>query len=270
MSAIPKTKRKIIEIDEDLCTGCGDCIPSCPEGALRIIDGKARLVGDLLCDGLGACVGHCPTGAMKVIEREAEPYDEQRVMDSIVRQGPATIMAHLRHLKDHGETVYHQQALAYLADHGIPIPENDEAGSTCGGGCPGTAAKEPSARSLGLRNWPVQISLVPVTAPYLSGADLLVAADCAAFAAPGFHEEVAEGRVVLIGCPKLDDAGGYARKLTQIFAENDICSVTVAHMTVPCCHGLVALMQNAIMASGKDLKLRQVVIGLDGAIEEME
>ncbi|MEO0080908.1 MAG: 4Fe-4S binding protein [candidate division WOR-3 bacterium] len=268
-------KRKIIKIDEEKCTGCGQCIPNCPEGALQVIDGKARLVSDLFCDGLGACVGHCPEGAMTVIEREAEPYDEARVMANIVKAGPNTIAAHLAHLKDHGAIDYHNQAVAYLRQHNIPIPGEKK---TLACGCPGSAVRELSpsvavARTTDhsiprplshLRNWPIQLMLVPVSAPYLKGADLLISADCVGSSHPNFHEELVRNRILLIACPKLDDAQFYVEKLTELFRTAKPKSVTVAHMTVPCCYGLVQLVQQAIEDSGEVIPFAEVTIDIDG------
>ncbi len=269
------TRRKIIRIDEGKCTGCGQCIPNCPEGALQVIDGKARLVSDLFCDGLGACVGHCPEGAMTVEERPAEPYDETRVMENIVKAGTNTIAAHLAHLKEHGATEYYNQAVAYLKKHSIPVPLAASSRLPCG--CPGSAVRhispsvspEPSDSPVpraasALRNWPIQITLIPPSAPYLAGADLLISADCVGSAHPNFHRELVQGKVLLIGCPKLDDALAYQEKLTEIFRTNTPKSVTVAHMTVPCCFGLVQLVRAAIKASGKTIPFAQITIDLDG------
>lgn len=269
--------RKVISIDEEKCTGCGECIPNCPEGALQVIDGKARLVSDLFCDGLGACVGHCPEGAMTVEEREAEPYDEARVMENIVRAGPNTVAAHLKHLNDHGACEYYNAALAYLKEHDIPVPGTSEP-ERLACGCPGSAvrtieaADDPGPDAPGevrpsrLRNWPIQLTLMPVSAPYLKNADLLVAADCAGASAPEFHEEFVRGRVLIIACPKLDDADFYRQKLTAMFRQNEINSVTCLHMTVPCCFGLVQLVQAAIQESGRKIPFAEVTLGIDGKI----
>ncbi|MFH0859846.1 MAG: 4Fe-4S binding protein [Candidatus Altiarchaeota archaeon] len=269
-------KRKIIEIDERKCTGCGLCIPNCPEGALQIIDGKARLVSDLFCDGLGACIGHCPEGAIEVIEREAEPYDERKVMANIVKQGENTIKAHLEHLRGHNETGYLKQALDYLKEKGIenplkkgPAHEHQEFK-----GCPGSRTIDmrgdrPKAQSdvelqSELGQWPVQFHLVPVNAPYFDNADLLVAADCVPFAYADFHREFLRGKALLIGCPKLDDAQFYTEKLTQILKGNNIKSISVVNMEVPCCFGLQRLVEEAIKASGKVIPFRQTIISIDG------
>jgi ferredoxin len=291
-------KRQIITIDENLCTGCGLCIPNCPEGALRIIDGKARLVSDLSCDGLGACIGHCPEGAITTETREAEPYDESKVMENIARGGPNVIRAHLAHLRDHRQDEYFREALAYLVERDIEIPtEFLEPACRCGetgrpapsfAGCPGSRVVEfdtnaagapaapfpsdsatappnaPADRPSSLRQWPVQIMLVPPSAPFLDGADLLVAADCIPFAYAGFHENLLAGKALLVGCPKLDDAEHYLEKLTAMFRQNNMRSVTVAHMEVPCCTGLVRLVERAILDSGKDIPFEARMIGIKG------
>lgn len=281
-------KRKIIKIDDEKCTGCGECIPDCPEGALQMIDGKARLISDLFCDGLGACIGSCPAGAITVEEREAEPYDESKVMANIVRQGENTIKAHLSHLRDHGEDELFREALAYLIENDIEIPSEfldskcacDEIGQPPQhGGCPGsrlmdfggktaydveedTAAAGTSPSRLG--QWPVQIMLIPPHAPFLNGADLLFAADCVPFAYPDFHEKLLKGRVCLVGCPKLDDAQHYLEKITEIFRLNDVKSVMIAYMEVPCCTGLVRIVEEAIKGSGKNIPLAKQKIGIKG------
>ncbi len=291
-------RRQIITIDENLCTGCGLCIPNCPEGALQIIDGKVRLVSDLFCDGLGACIGHCPEGAISTETREAEPYDESKVMGNIVRSGPNVIKAHLAHLRDHKQDEYFREALAYLVDRDIEIPaEFFEPACRCGekdpsapafAGCPGSRVVNfesdtarasgappsdapgspppggPAERPSRLRQWPVQIMLVPPDAPFLDGADLLVAADCVPFACAGFHDDLLAGKALLVGCPKLDDAEHYREKLTAMFKHNDVRSVTVAHMEVPCCTGLVRLVERALRDSGKNIPFETRMIGIRG------
>ena len=275
------SRRKIITIDAEKCTGCGECIPNCPEGALQIIEGKARLVSDLFCDGLGACIGHCPEGAITIEEREAEAYDETKVMENIVPQGPNTIRAHLEHLKEHGAEDYYNEAKEFLKERNIAPPENAPAGGKLPCGCPGShvmdfseksapagdedaffAGKRPSR----LRQWPVQLTLVPPTAPYLRSADLVIAADCVPFAYADFHEEFLKGKVLLIGCPKLDDAESYERKLTTVFEHNDIRSVTCIHMEVPCCFGLVRIVKSAITASGKVVPFAEVTVSVKGGV----
>lgn len=270
-------KRKIIRFDEGKCNGCGLCIPNCPEGAIRIIDGKARLVSDLFCDGLGACIGHCPQGAITIEEREAQPYDEKKVMENIIKAGPNTIKAHLEHLKEHGEHEYLDQALKVLKDKGIPNPGSESQVLKCG--CPGTQVRdmrseikedEASDMKIGsqLRQWPVQITLVPPNAPYLKGADLLIAADCVPFAYGDFHREFLKGKIMLVGCPKLDDSAYYLEKFTEIFSNNDIKSITITHMEVPCCFGLVSLVKQALEASKKNIPLKIFKISIKGDIKD--
>lgn len=277
-------KRNIIKIDEDKCNGCGMCIPNCPEGALQIIDEKARLVSDLFCDGLGACLGHCPLGAITVEEREAEPYDERRVMENVVKQGPNVIKAHLDHLKDHGETDFYQEAIAYLEENEIELPsekKEEHAHLHIPGGCPGAAAMKlerpaeadhssissqtlPSSQ---LRNWPVQLQLLNPNAPYLRGADILVAADCVPFAYAGFHQRFLKDKVVITFCPKLDKTiEQYVQKLAAIFAQQDISSVSVVHMEVPCCSGTVRIIQKALELAQKVIPVKQYTISINGEI----
>ena len=272
--------RKIIRIDEDKCTGCGLCIPNCPEGALQIIDGKARLVSDLFCDGLGACIGHCPEGAITIEEREAEAYDEKKVMENIARQGKNVILAHLEHLRDHGQHDYLREAVEFLRERGLEVPPAfgaaaQPAGPAVFSGCPGARLVDrrgeqgegesgsAPARSR-LRQWPVQINLVPPFAPFLKGADLLIAADCVPFAYAGFHEDLLEGRVLLVGCPKFDDVEAYVERIAEIFRRNEIRSVTVAHMEVPCCFGLIRIVERAIAASGREVPFERVEVGISG------
>ncbi len=275
-------KRKIIKIDVDKCTGCGLCIPNCPEGALRIIDRKARLISDLFCDGLGACIGHCPEGAIEIEERDAEEYSERKVMENIVKQGENVIKAHLEHLRDHGEIKLLKEAVGVLREKKIKVPDfHKPHGHGQGGqGCPGSrmmelkssspvgerreaAGKSPSE----LRQWPVQIDLIPPFAPYLDGADILVAADCVPFAYPDFHRDLLKGKALLVGCPKLDDTGRYKEKFIQIFKENDVNSVTYAHMEVPCCFGMVPAIKDAIEKSGKKIPFKEAVISVKGEME---
>jgi ferredoxin len=281
-------KRKIIHIDEEKCTGCGQCIPDCPEGALQLIDGKARLVSDLFCDGLGACMGTCPEGAISVIEREAEPYNEKTVMENIARQGEPVIRAHLEHLISLGEKDLYNQAIEYLNENNIPVPEQQVAGCPPGSahrgqhpfaGCPGAAARSitrerPSGdqrRSAEteseLRQWPVQLKLLNPAAPYLENADLLISADCVPFAYPGFHEDFLRDKIVIIFCPKLDtDIDGYIAKLADIFSHHKINLVTVVHMEVPCCSGVQYVVDEALQRSGKKIPLKEVTITIEGGL----
>jgi len=290
-------RRKIIKIDEERCNGCGLCIPNCPEGALQIIDGKARLVSDLCCDGLGACIGHCPQGAINIEEREAERYDEKKVMDNIVKQGKNTILAHLDHLKEHKEFGYLKEAMDYLVIKGIKVRPGDLMGTSCGGsgGCPGSRVSQkapdvtrksasrdtekapacsPHGEAVGrqagltpvskLTTWPVQLKLVPAFAPFLNGADILIAADCVPFAYADFHEDLLKGKVLLVGCPKLDDIAYHKEKISQIIANNDIRSIMHVHMEVPCCFGFLPIIKDAIANSGKEIPFIDVNISTTG------
>jgi len=206
--------RKIVEIDEALCTGCGNCIPKCAEGALQIINGKAKIVKDLYCDGLGACIGHCPEGALTIIEREAESFDEKAVHTHLSKDQTKK-----------GETVRPQ--------------------------------------------WPVQLNLVPVEAPFYKGVDLLVVADCVPVAYPELRETLMPGRRIVIGCPKFDDARAYAQKLGEILKRNDVAALTIAHMEVPCCSGLKWAADKAIEASGKKIPLKRYEVTIGGEVNEL-
>lgn len=236
-------RREIIRIDEDKCDGCGQCVTACAEGAIQIVDGKAKLISETYCDGLGACIGECPQGAISIEQHEAEAFDPEAV----------------------------RQHMTAADDRKLPC------------GCPSTMAQtlEPSesipadSDSLNvsvipsqLGNWPVQIRLVPVTAPYLQGAKVLIAADCVPFALGDFHRRLLAGRVVLVGCPKLDDAQFYREKLTELFKQNDIQSVEVAYMEVPCCLGLVRLVSNALAECDKRIPLTTIKVGIKGEILE--
>jgi len=274
------SKRKIIRIDQDKCNGCGLCIPNCPEGALQIIDGKARLISDLFCDGLGACIGHCPEGAITVEERDSQEYDERKVMINIIKQGKNVIKAHLEHLKDHNQNQYLKQAIEVLKEKGIenPLAEDDKTKHQVNhfSGCPDSRmmdfskaelenkTKAATGQASELRQWPVQIMLVPPFTPYLNNADLLIAADCVPFAYADFHADLLKDKVLLVGCPKLDDITVYEEKFTQILKQNNIKSITYAHMEVPCCFGMVAVIKSAIEASNKNVLFKEVVISIQG------
>jgi ferredoxin len=269
--------RKIIQIDEDKCDGCGACVPECHEGALQIIDGKARLISDLFCDGLGACLGHCPTGALTIVEREAEPYDERKVMDYIVKGGPNVVKAHLKHLRDHKEFEFLTQAIDYLNDHSIAIPVLEEAGvvTNSSGGCSSskeqifetTDTEEGEHRQSQLAQWPIQMHLISPTAAYYRNSDLLLAADCCAFSYGDFHKDFMKGKSIAIACPKLDsNKQVYLDKLTVMVNEANIKSITVAIMQVPCCGGLVQLAQQAAEYAGREIPITVVVIGVQGEV----
>jgi ferredoxin len=286
-------KRKIITIDHDLCNGCGLCLPNCPEGALQLIDGKARLVSDLFCDGLGACIGTCPLGAIHIEEREAETYDEQKVMANIVPQGENVIRAHLAHLATHNEQRLLEEARRYLKEHGIELPTEFE-GSGCCSGKPGATEKEapccPGSRTIDrrgndqqgqsqgqpnikqsteLQTWPLQLQLLNPQASFFDNADLLIAADCVPFAYAHFHSDFLKGKVPIIFCPKLDRTiDQYLAKLTAIFQMHTVRSLHIVHMEVPCCSGTVALTRQALAASGKDIPFHEYTISLQGKLLE--
>jgi NAD-dependent dihydropyrimidine dehydrogenase PreA subunit len=246
--------RKIVKIDPDKCNGCGECVPSCAEGAITIINGKAVLAADNLCDGLGACLGECPLDAITVEEREAAEFDEIAVEQHLAAQGkPVPLHQHAPQ----------QQPAAH--HHG-------------GGGCPGSramsfnrpqeAAASPSgSRQSQLAQWPVQLHLVSTTAPYFQGADLLITADCVPVAYAGYHEDFLKGKAVVMGCPKLDDNNFYIQKLTELFSKSDVKSVTVLKMEVPCCGGIAVAARQALTASGRQIPYKEVTIGIQGTIK---
>jgi NAD-dependent dihydropyrimidine dehydrogenase PreA subunit len=286
-------KRDIIKIDEDKCTGCGDCVPNCHEGALQIIDGKVRLVSELMCDGLGACIGHCPEGAITIEQREAEPYDEVKVMEAMVGKGFNTVVAHLRHLREHNETTFLKQGMGYLvqneaklsfkiqdvkdAVHQTVVPAK-EAG--CGGGCPGsqTVVFDPSAfKPIGmaktvssesqLRQWPVQLHLINPAAVYFQGADLLVAADCSAFSLGDFHSNWLKNKSLVIACPKLDQGKEiYLKKIMELIDGSKVNTITVLVMEVPCCGGLLQLVQMAVQRTARKVPVKAVTVSIKGEI----
>jgi Pyruvate/2-oxoacid:ferredoxin oxidoreductase delta subunit len=274
-------KRQIIQIDEKKCNGCGKCIPNCPEGALQVIDGKARLISDLFCDGLGACIGECPLGAIATVEREAEAYDEKTVMEqNIIPKGANTIKAHLKHLKDHKESKLLQIALDALKANEIEVPDfNEQPAQKPCGGCPGTLAKllsrKPAAKADAvngtiaseLRQWPIQLHLINPMAAYFDDADLLISADCVPYAFGDFHRHYLKGKTVITFCPKLDNSMDvYVEKLTELFMQKNIKSVTIVRMEVPCCGGTEMVVRKALETAKKELDVKVDVISLNGEI----
>lgn len=246
-------KRQIIHIDEEKCDGCAQCVPSCEEGAIQIIDGKAKLVADVYCDGLGACLGHCPQGALTVVEREAEAFDEEAVADHL-----AATQRELPTAPPAGGC----PGAAAMQLRGASTSQQRKA---AGGNGKADDAAEDAAPS-GLANWPVQLHLVPPHAPYLQQADVLLVADCVPFACADFHRRFLDGRPVVIGCPKLDDGQAYVQKLAQIILASDIRSITVLHMEVPCCTGLLRTAEAAVQMAGTQTPVRDATISIRGKV----
>jgi len=268
-------QRQIIRIDEDKCDGCAICCNGCPEGALQLIDGKARLVSEITCDGLGACVGECPKDAITVETREAAPYDERATLDNIIPKGTNTLRAHLRHLHEHGQTSFLQQALAHLKGIGHPIPEFRE--TIAHEGCPGSAPRSllrmPTPRPMHggltshLGQWPIQLHLIAPLNPTFKDAAILLAADCVAFAMADFNQAYLPGKKLLIACPKLDQGQeAYLDKLVALLDQANVKSIDVMIMEVPCCGGLLRLAQQAVAQAKHKVPIKTIVVGVDGEI----
>lgn len=307
--------RDMVKIDEALCTGCGDCVPGCHEGALQIIDGKARLISDLMCDGLGACIGHCPVGAIEIEKREAEAYDEAKVMELMVPKGKNTVIAHLVHLKEHKEFEYLKEGVQWMRAnqdklpfkmeevtsvvHNTPIDGGGKCGGAtavvatkpathshggmqhAGGGCPGSAERVISKPSFTmdkgpvasgdseLRQWPVQLHLVSPMASYFRGADVVLAADCVAFAMGNFHARFLKGKTLAIACPKLDSGMDvYRDKLVAMINDAKINTLTVVIMQVPCCGGLMQVAKNATEIAARKIPVKRVIVSVEGEVLE--
>ncbi len=246
--------RKIVQIDEDKCNGCGLCVPSCAEGAITIVNGKARLAADNLCDGLGACLGDCPQDAITIVERDSAEFDEAAVEQHLQKIGRTPEPHH------HASTAPPAHA---PSQGGCPdsrtmtfVPAAAPASGVATGSSPGM-----------LRQWPVQLNLVSTTAPYFQDADLLIAADCVPFAYGDFHRDFLAGKALVIGCPKLDDNRFYQDKLTELFRLSSVRSVTVLRMEVPCCGGIVGAARQALAVSGKDIPFTEVTIGINGIVK---
>ncbi|MBE0647057.1 MAG: 4Fe-4S binding protein [Bacteroidales bacterium] len=298
-------KRKIVEIDEELCNGCGECIPNCQEGALQIIDSKARLISDLFCDGLGACIGHCPEGAITIVEREAEPYNERKVMELIIPKGRNTILAHLKHLRDHNEVDFLNVAIQYLKENDIDMSNEgfelkkpakagypdqvintdpEQPAQACG--CMGSQAMDfnidheevneaPTAGSDNvnipseLKQWPVQLHLLNPQASYFRDADVVLTADCVPFAMANFHSRFLKGKSLAIACPKLDtNKESYIQKLASMIADSRINSLSVIMMEVPCCGGLLAMAETARQKAGRNVPIKRIIVGIKGDVLE--
>jgi ferredoxin len=241
-SAYMKVNRKITEIDEELCNGCGQCVPACAEGALKVVNGKARLVSEVFCDGLGACLGECPTGALRIIERKADDFDEEAVE---------------KHLS------------SITLASGCPSKQirSFVPSSSC---AEANWPKSQEGPVSTLLHWPVKIRLVPATAPFLNGADLLVAADCTPVAYPNLHRDFLKGKVIMVGCPKFDDVQEYIKKFSDIFKKADIHSVTILVMEVPCCQGLPMIVKKGMELAGRNIPVEKIVISSKGDILSKE
>ena len=260
-------KRDILKIDEDLCNGCGQCVPTCHEGALQVIDGKVRLVSELMCDGLGACIGHCSEGAITIETREAEPYNETHVMEGMKNKGV------ISEVHNHAMVIEApQQASSHAHAH------NHEAG-----GCPGSRAmiiEKPSSQNDNaspadqpseLRQWPIQMHLVNTNAPYFRSADLLLAADCVAFSMGGFHGKHLKGKSLAIACPKLDQgADSYIEKLTAMIDIAKVNTITVMMMEVPCCGGLLQMVGTSLGNASRKVPVKKMIVGINGEVLQEE
>ncbi len=293
-----KMIREIVNINEELCDGCGLCVPNCHEGALQIIDEKARLISDLMCDGLGACIGHCPQGAITIEKREAQPYDEVAVIEEMVKKGKNTVLAHLKHLKDHNETDFLKQGVGFLKqnkdkidfDVDMIISEVHNSGNKIQikemehkhehvnhGGCPGSRAmvfeiddneagnstQQPSA----LSHWPVQMHLINPASGHFKGSDFLLAADCVAFTLGNFHSKLLKNKTIGIACPKLDEGADiYIQKLTSLIDDAKINTLTVTIMEVPCCGGLLQMARIAADNASRKVPVKCIVVGTQGNI----
>lgn len=238
---LAKTIRKIVRIDEDKCDGCGACVAACAESAIQIIDGKARLISDKYCDGLGACLGECPRGAIGIEERDVEEFDEEAV-------------------KQHLAEMSHSEEELVCGCSSATVTQFQNQDIT------GAATLEQREQSSMLGHWPVQLTLVPPTAPFLQEADVVLAADCVPFAYAGFHQHFLKDHSLLVACPKLDDFQAHLKKMTEILHHSDVKSLTVIHMEVPCCSGLVHMVRQALRLSGKDIPVKVITIGIKGGV----
>ncbi len=281
-------KRDIVKINEELCDGCGLCIPNCHEGALQIIDDKAVLISDLMCDGLGACIGHCPQGALTIEQREAAPYDEIAVIKEMIPKGKNVIIAHLKHLKEHNEHEFFKQGITYLEENRDNLPFNlddvkaevhKSLSDPCSsGGCPGSAPKVFNTASVNdnqsgaeqksaLQHWPVQMHLINPNAEHFRNSDFLLAADCAAFSMGNFHSKILKGKTLGILCPKLDQNSDiYVEKLVSLIDNAKINTITAVIMEVPCCGGVLQFVKKALQSAKRKVPVKAVVVSVSGEI----
>jgi len=293
--------REMVKIDENLCDGCAACIPNCHEGALQMIDGKARLISDLMCDGLGACLGHCPQGAITIEKREAEPYNETKVMEIMVEKGENTVVAHLQHLKEHQELEFLKEGVQYLKDHQSELnfsvekvmsrvhhakveeeqlacgcagsearsftPQSAAAGTVPAAGAMTLAGAGVAEQASELRQWPVQMHLINPGASYFRQTDLVLAADCVAFSLGNFHSKWLKGKTLAIACPKLDSGmESYVEKIKALIDQAEINTLTVMMMQVPCCGGLLQLVKMAAGQAERKVPVKKVIVGVEGDI----
>lgn len=242
------TTRKIIEIDEELCDGCGLCVPDCAEGSLVIVDGKAKMIADKLCDGLGACLGSCPTGALKIIEREAENFDEKAVENHLASQKKESVTP-----APNPSGCPSAKLQTFAPQTQPPCQSANKPVMAAGGG------------TSSLTHWPIQIRLIPPTASFLQGAELLVAADCCAVSAPNFQLDYLTGKIVMMGCPKFDDAESYVQRFTEIISACNLKSLTILIMEVPCCAAMNSIIKQAVERAGKTVPVEQITISTQGA-----
>jgi len=286
-------KRDIIKINEELCNGCGLCVPNCHEGALQVIDGKVRLISDLMCDGLGACIGHCPEGAITIEHREAEPYNETAVIEDMIAKGKNVIIAHLKHLKDHNETGFLNEGISYLKNNennlnfdlnevlnkiqNNEIMNNQDEKMACG--CPGSMERtfdipacetnsiDTTQTKSELRQWPVQMHLLNPNAPFFRNADVVITADCVAFALGNYHQKHLKGKSVGIACPKLDsNTESYIEKFRLMIDEAKVNTITVMIMEVPCCGGLIQMVKTASDQAERKVPIKLIMVGVQGDI----
>lgn len=282
--------REIVKIDEELCDGCGLCVPNCHEGALQIIDGKARLVSDLMCDGLGACLGHCPQGAISIEKREATPYDEVEVIKDMIPKGKNVMIAHLKHLSDHNEHDFFRQAIEYLEANRSNLPwdltevksevhkSRMSKSSICG--CPGSAEKTFNITSQtantsdvpsSLTHWPVQMHLNNPAANHFKGSDLVLAADCVAFSMGNFHSKLLKDKTLAILCPKLDNNTDiYVEKIVSLIDDAQVNTITVVMMEVPCCGGLLRFVKEAQGIAKRKVPVKAIIVSVSGEILKEE
>jgi Fe-S-cluster-containing hydrogenase component 2 len=248
-----KVLRKIIEIEQELCDGCGQCVPDCAEGALEIVDGKARMIAEKYCDGLGACLGTCPVGALQIVEREADDFDETAV-EELLRQSKQEEI----------------KIVAAQSSGGCPSAQffSFQAASSCQTANKPVRGLQNVTAASGLSHWPVQIRLVPPNAPFLKNSDLLVAADCTPIAYPGFHDDFLKERTIMMGCPKFDDAQGYVKKFVEVFKTADLKSVTILIMEVPCCSAMNTIIREALKQSNHQIPVEQVTISVKGTVKD--